>query len=102
MASFFPPYLSILIHSRIHSVQSDQRVRIVNGEGDFLPGLIVDRYSEFLVCQFFTARWIALNPSSSSRSQIFLLKGIFEKSEGEFGRRRRHRTVSRCVGRRAA
>ena len=29
--------------------------RVVNGEGDFLPGLIVDRYNEFLVCQFFTA-----------------------------------------------
>ena len=80
---FFPPYLSILIHSRIHSVQSDQRVRIVNGEGDFLPGLIVDRYSEFLVCQFFTEVWIALNPSSSrSLSNLLTAKGIFEKSEG--------------------
>src|ERR671911_2488709 len=29
--------------------------RMINGEGDFLPGLIVDRYDDFLVCQFFTA-----------------------------------------------
>src|SRR5215204_6165602 len=29
--------------------------RLINGEGDFLPGLIVDRYNDFLVCQFFTA-----------------------------------------------
>ena len=29
--------------------------RVVNGEGDFLPGLIIDRYGEFLVVQFLTA-----------------------------------------------
>jgi 23S rRNA (cytosine1962-C5)-methyltransferase len=29
--------------------------RIVNGEGDFLPGLIVDRYGETLVLQSLTA-----------------------------------------------
>jgi 23S rRNA (cytosine1962-C5)-methyltransferase len=53
--------------------------RIVNGEGDFLPGLIVDRYNEFLVCQFFTAGMDCFKP----------LRG-------------RHRTVSRRVGRRDA
>ena len=34
--------------------------RIINGEGDFLPGLIVDRYGEVLVLQCLTAgmeRW---------------------------------------------
>ena len=29
--------------------------RIVNGEGDFLPGLVIDRYAEVLVVQFLTA-----------------------------------------------
>lgn len=29
--------------------------RLVNAESDFLPGLIVDRYAEFLVCQFLSA-----------------------------------------------
>jgi len=29
--------------------------RVVNGEGDFLPGLIVDRYGKVLVIQFLTA-----------------------------------------------
>lgn len=29
--------------------------RVVNGEGDFLPGLIVDRYKDVLVLQFLTA-----------------------------------------------
>ncbi|MBT7442570.1 MAG: class I SAM-dependent rRNA methyltransferase [Methylococcales bacterium] len=29
--------------------------RLVHGEGDFLPGLVIDRYGDFLVCQFNTA-----------------------------------------------
>src|SRR5262245_57969990 len=29
--------------------------RVVNGEGDRLPGIVVDRYGEFLVCQLLTA-----------------------------------------------
>jgi 23S rRNA (cytosine1962-C5)-methyltransferase len=29
--------------------------RLINGEGDFLPGLVVDRYGDVLVAQFLTA-----------------------------------------------
>jgi len=29
--------------------------RVVNGEGDFLPGIVVDRYGDVVVCQFLTA-----------------------------------------------
>jgi 23S rRNA (cytosine1962-C5)-methyltransferase len=57
--------------------------RIVNGEGDFLPGLIVDRYGEFLVCQFSTAGMDCLKPPViDSLSNLLLVKGVFEKSEG--------------------
>jgi 23S rRNA (cytosine1962-C5)-methyltransferase len=57
--------------------------RIVNGEGDFLPGLIVDRYNEFLVCQFFTAGMDYFKPLIiDSLSSLLTVKGIFEKSEG--------------------
>ena len=57
--------------------------RIVNGEGDFLPGLIVDRYNEFLVCQFLTAGMHCLKPVVvGSLSNLLAAKGIFEKSEG--------------------
>jgi len=57
--------------------------RIVNGEGDFLPGLIVDRYNEFLVCQVFTAGMDSLKSSiADSLSSLLPAKGIFEKSEG--------------------
>jgi 23S rRNA (cytosine1962-C5)-methyltransferase len=57
--------------------------RIVNGEGDFLPGLIVDRYNEFLVCQFFTAGMDCFKPLIvDSLSSLLAANGIFEKSEG--------------------
>ncbi len=60
--------------------------RIVNGEGDFLPGLIVDRYAGFLVCQFYTAglaqfRQEILDALSSCES----IDGIFERTEGRVG-----------------
>ena len=38
-----------------HLSASTNAYRVANGEGDFLPGLIVDRYDDFLVCQFFAA-----------------------------------------------
>jgi 23S rRNA (cytosine1962-C5)-methyltransferase len=57
--------------------------RIVNAEGDFLPGLIVDRYNEFLVCQFFTAGMDCFKPLIvDALSDLLAPKGIFEKSEG--------------------
>jgi 23S rRNA (cytosine1962-C5)-methyltransferase len=57
--------------------------RIVNGEGDFLPGLIVDRYNEYIVCQFFTAGMNSFKPLIvDSLLGLLTAKGIFEKSEG--------------------
>ena len=57
--------------------------RVLNGEGDFLPGLIVDRYSEFLVCQIFTAGMDGFKPLIvDALSNLPAAKGIFEKSEG--------------------
>ena len=57
--------------------------RIINGEGDFLPGLICDRYDEFLVCQFFTAGMeLFKDDIVAALSETVSCKGIFEKSEG--------------------
>jgi 23S rRNA (cytosine1962-C5)-methyltransferase len=57
--------------------------RIVNSEGDFLPGLIVDRYNEFLVCQFFTGGMDFFKPLIiDSLCSLLTVKGVFEKSEG--------------------
>ena len=57
--------------------------RLINGEGDFLPGVIVDVYGDFLVCQFLTAGADRLKPLVVE-ALVGLLSphGIYEKSEG--------------------
>jgi 23S rRNA (cytosine1962-C5)-methyltransferase len=60
--------------------------RLINGEGDFLPGLIVDRYNDFLVCQFFTAGMEKFKGDIvGALGGIIGIKGIFERSEGKVG-----------------
>jgi 23S rRNA (cytosine1962-C5)-methyltransferase len=57
--------------------------RLINGEGDFLPGLIVDRYADFFVCQFFTAGMELLKDEIvTALLEITSATGIFERSEG--------------------
>ena len=62
---------------------STNSYRIINGEGDLLPGLVVDRYADFLVCQLFTA---GIDPFKGvvvdALSGLFKPKGIYERSEG--------------------
>jgi 23S rRNA (cytosine1962-C5)-methyltransferase len=57
--------------------------RVVNGEGDRLPGVVVDRYADFLVCQFLTAGAARLAPDVVAALEARLApRGIFERSEG--------------------
>ena len=57
--------------------------RLVNGEGDLFPGLVVDRYRDFLVCQFLTAGADRLKPSVvKALGDALAPRGIFERSEG--------------------
>jgi 23S rRNA (cytosine1962-C5)-methyltransferase len=81
--AFFSRRLSQALSAREKLCEVTNAYRIVNGEGDFLPGLIVDRYGEFLVCQFFTAGMDFLKPLVlDSLSGLLAVKGVFEKSEG--------------------
>lgn len=62
---------------------STNAYRVINGEGDLLPGVIVDRYADYLVCQFFTAGIDALKPVFIEALAAELKpKGIYERSEG--------------------
>ena len=57
--------------------------RLVCAESDGLPGLIVDRYNEWLVCQFLTAgveKWKAAIMEGLTRL-LPGCKGIFERSD---------------------
>ena len=57
--------------------------RLVNGEGDFLPGLIVDRYGDYFVCQFYTAGMESFKAEIvAALSALAPMTGIFERSEG--------------------
>jgi 23S rRNA (cytosine1962-C5)-methyltransferase len=57
--------------------------RVLNAEGDRLPGVVVDRYADFLVCQFLTAGGARLAPLVVEALRERLApRGIFERSEG--------------------
>jgi 23S rRNA (cytosine1962-C5)-methyltransferase len=57
--------------------------RLVNGEGDRLPGMVVDRYGDFAVCQLLTAGAARLAPALVDALRDRLdPRGIFERSEG--------------------
>ena len=67
--------------SILSSIDSDA-YRIVNAESDGLPGIIVDRYGDFLVCQFLTAGaeyWKGV--IISLLRELIPCKGIYERSD---------------------
>ncbi len=72
---------AITLRKRFFDDTSTTAYRIVNGEGDALPGLIVDRYGPFLVMQIGTLGmekqklWIA-----SQLARLLPIQGIYEKS----------------------
>ncbi len=56
--------------------------RVVNSESDGLPGLIVDRYNGFLVCQFLSAGAEYLkNEIVAVLNDVFEPEGIYERSD---------------------
>ncbi len=71
---------------RRHLPAGTTAYRIVNGEGDFLPGLIVDRYAGFLVCQFYTAGMARFRDEILDALRCCeSIDGIFERTEGRVG-----------------
>jgi 23S rRNA (cytosine1962-C5)-methyltransferase len=58
-------------------------LRIVNGEGDRLPGIVVDRYGDVVVCQLLTAGAARLAPALLDALAATLApRTIYERSEG--------------------
>jgi len=57
--------------------------RLVNGEGDGLPGLVVDRYANVLVVQFLSAGMDSLRANVvEALTRLFKPQSIFERSVG--------------------
>lgn len=54
--------------------------RLVNGEGDGLPGITVDRYAEYLMVQLYSQAWDRhLPPLLTALQRVFQPAGIYRK-----------------------
>lgn len=69
------------LQSRRWLQHSDTTVlRLVNAEGDGLPGLTVDRYNEHLLIQYYTLAWVQHLPLvARALQEVFSPLGIYAK-----------------------
>jgi 23S rRNA (cytosine1962-C5)-methyltransferase len=81
------PWLKLRLESAIslrrdHADLGDTTAyRLVNAEGDGLPGLTVDRYGEFLMIQLYCSGWRPhLKLVAQLLQELLSPKGIYEKS----------------------
>ena len=83
-AAWFRTQLAQAIASRSASIYQGPRTayRLVNAEADGLPGVIIDRYADYLVCQFSTAGaefW--RTTVVDALSELTTSTGIYERSD---------------------
>lgn len=72
----------ISLRERLFGASPTNAYRLINAESDGLPGLIVDRYGDFAVCQFLSAGadfWKAT--IAQFIMELLPLKGIFDRSD---------------------
>jgi len=83
-AFFFRNRLARAIQSR-QEIKRQLRLnacRLVNAESDGLPGLIVDQYDQYLICQFLTAGVHAWKGVIAEQlHELVAPEGIFERSD---------------------
>ncbi|HEY6873261.1 MAG TPA: class I SAM-dependent rRNA methyltransferase [Geobacteraceae bacterium] len=67
---------------RVHGNLGDTTAcRLVNGEGDGLPGLTVDRYGDYLLVQLYAASWRPhLKAVVAALQELLAPAGIYEKA----------------------
>lgn len=82
-ASLFRARMDQAIGSRaMRPTDKESVCRLINAESDGLPGLVVDKYGEFLVCQFLSAgseRW--KDEIILQLQRILSPAGIYERSD---------------------
>lgn len=72
---------AIALRKSVFHEASTNAYRLINGEGDRLPGLIVDRYGEYLVMQIGTLGMEKIKPFLlETILAAFPVRGIYEKS----------------------
>jgi 23S rRNA (cytosine1962-C5)-methyltransferase len=98
---------SLALREALPAAKHANALRLVHGESDGLPGLVVDRYADVLVAQFLAAgveRW--RDPILDLLVEISGCEAIFERSDAEVrklegleprvGFARGNRNASRC------
>jgi 23S rRNA (cytosine1962-C5)-methyltransferase len=98
---------SISMRGQLPAARHSNAMRLVHGESDGLPGLVVDRYADVLVAQFLSAgaeRW--REGILDALKEISGCEAIFERSDAEVrkleglpqrvGFARGNRAASRC------
>ena len=84
-ASFFRRRLERAVESRrrLDLLGPENACRLVFSESDGLPGLVVDRYGPYLVCQFLSAGAEAWRATIVELlAELYASRGIYERSEG--------------------
>ncbi len=80
--SFFLERLSAAAELRRRLFPGESCYRVVHGESDWLPGLLVDRFQDYLVVQTTTAGMDRRLPTIvDALKQLFQPKGIFERND---------------------
>ncbi|HWM41311.1 MAG TPA: class I SAM-dependent methyltransferase [Burkholderiales bacterium] len=75
---------AIALREALPAAKHTNALRLVNGESDGLPGLVVDRYADVLVAQFLAAgveRW--RDPILDALNELSGCEAIFERSDAE-------------------
>src|SRR3954467_15419770 len=75
---------AVALRETLHAAKVGNALRLVHGESDGLPGLIVDRYADVLVAQFLSAgveRW--RDPILDALAELTGCEAIYERSDAE-------------------
>ncbi len=85
--AFFQRRLAAAIEARADGthIKGDTACRLVNAESDGLPGVVVDRYAHFLVCQFLSAGAEAWRATIADELRALLpdIAGLYERSDSD-------------------
>jgi len=75
---------SIHLRQKLFQNHASSAFRLINAESDGLPGLIVDQYNEYLVCQFlFTGVEKWKQEIVQALRTVCSVKGIYERSDSD-------------------
>ncbi|MFH1985078.1 MAG: class I SAM-dependent methyltransferase [Pseudomonadota bacterium] len=75
---------AVLRRKRFSEQRAHTGYRLLNAESDGLPGLIVDRYGDWAVCQFLSAGVEPWKPAvTDALMEILPIRGVFERSDAD-------------------